>query len=279
MTNQSERDAESEIEASLRHQLNVAIRPIDPDAIARQAAAAGPGRFRGSMLAIATALIAGALTLSAITFLRPSEPPGVVETTLSPSAQPTGTPLPTPSPMASCHMPSSPTSATPAEGGTIVDESGILLVPIDEQVQATHPCEEFLQAFDQVLRLAMAHPSDFGYPWIDLATNEVVFSVVTSDGRNFAAEAKATLEVPYRIREVDWTYAQLQQIQHDVTFLLSEGVSDAELIFMVMPDQRDNRTLVVMSELSRPLLEELANRFGADAIAVRVDPNPPPAGY
>jgi hypothetical protein len=31
--------------------------------------------------------------------------------------------------------------------------------------------------------------------------------------------------------------------------------------------------------MSRPLLEELARRFGADAIAVQVDPNQPRVGY
>jgi hypothetical protein len=32
---------------------------------------------------------------------------------------------------------------------------------------------------------------------------------------------------------------------------------------------------VLEARLARPLLEELARRFGADAIAVQVDPNQP----
>ena len=170
------------------------------------------------------------------------------------------------------------TAASPSEAG-VIDPTGILIVAIGEQVQAGPEFEVLALAFDQALRLAMDHPDDFGYPWLDPATNEVIFSVATSEGRSLAENAVITVTVPYCFRAVDHSYAELQQIQDDVTYLRSEGVVDAQLIYLVMPDQRDNRTLIVMSTLSRALLEELATRFPAEAIAVQIDPNQPPTGY
>ena len=57
--------------------------------------------------------------------------------------------------------------------------------------------------------------------------------------------------------------------------LRSQGVIDAQLICQTMPDQRDNRALITISSMSRPLLEALAGRFPVDALAVEVDPNRP----
>ena len=42
---------------------------------------------------------------------------------------------------------------------------------------------------------------------------------------------------------------------------------------MTIPDYRDNRALIVISEMSRPLLDYLAEHYPADAIAVQVDPS------
>jgi len=235
--------------------------------------------LRVGLLVVATVLIAAALTLAAFQLLRPASNPVAQPGTQSPSAE--SLPTPAPSTTASCSdEPSATESGSPTDRGTFLDPSGILLVPLGEQVQAAAvKCETFNLAFDQSLLLAMAHPTYFGYPWLDPLTTEVLFSVATSEGRNLATELGPTLPIPYAVREVDHTYAELQRIQNDVTYLRSEGVVDAELIFKVLPDQRDNRTLIVMSELSRPLLDELVMRFGAEAIAVQIDPNPPPAGY
>jgi hypothetical protein len=103
--------------------------------------------------------------------------------------------------------------------------------------------------------------------------------VVTAEGRALADDAAATIAYPSRIRDVAHSYAELEQIRDDVTYLRAEGVVDAELIYIVIPDHRDNRTMIVISEMSRPLLEELARRFDPDAIAVQVDPNQPRVGY
>jgi len=41
---------------------------------------------------------------------------------------------------------------------------------------------------------------------------------------------------------------------------------------MTVPDYRDNRALIAMSALSRPLLEYLAEHYPPDALAVQADP-------
>jgi hypothetical protein len=232
------------------------------------------GRF---LIVAATALVAAVLTLGAIQLLAPRDPqtgaPGP-----SFSAPPPPSYVPTPTPTASCS--GTPPSAASPSGGSTLDPTGILLVPVGEQIQAPAACDEEQNlAFDVILRLAMAHGTDFGYPWTDPTTNELVFSVVTAEGRTLAEETGATIGFPYRIRDVTHSYAELQQIQTDVTYLRDEGVVDAELIYTVVPDQRDNRTMIVISEMSRPLLEELARRFDPDAIAIQVDPNQPRTGY
>lgn len=270
MTDRSDPDFERRLESHLSRQLDVAVRKFDPDAIALTASAPRRHPLGRALIGMATALVAGALTLAAIQLFIPSGPlsggPGP-----SSSAQLWSEPVSTPTATASCS--NVPAASISPSGSSVVDSTGILLVALGEQVQAVPACEEMAMAFDGILRLAQANTSDFGYPWIDPTTNELIFSVATAEGRALAEEAGTSLVFPYRIRDVTHSYAVLEQIQTDVTYLRDEGVVDAELIHIVIPDQRDNRTLIVISEMSRPLLEELARRFGADAIGIQVDPN------
>jgi hypothetical protein len=102
-------------------------------------------------------------------------------------------------------------------------------------------------------------------------TGELVLSAATPAGRELLATAG--VPVRYRIRDVAYGFAELQRIQVDVPHLRTEGVPDADRIFGTGPDQRDNRTIIWISAMSRPLLDALAARFPVDAIAVRVDPS------
>ncbi len=162
--------------------------------------------------------------------------------------------------------PAEPSQTASAAGN--LDPTGILLVGVGEAVQARPTSEAMAQAFDLALRFAMADPRDLGYPWLDPSTGELVLSAATGQGRTILETASFT--VPHRIRDVAHSYAELQKIQDDVTYLLAAGVTDAQLIFRITPDQRDDRTLITISRMSRPLLEELARRFGGDAIAIQV---------
>ena len=102
-------------------------------------------------------------------------------------------------------------------------------------------------------------------------SGELVLSAVTPHGRELIEAAGIT--VPHRVRDVAHGATELRRIQDDVTFLGSRGVTDAELISMTLPDHRDNRALIVISAMSRPLLEYLAEQYPVDAIAVQVDPD------
>ena len=154
-----------------------------------------------------------------------------------------------------------------------LDATGILLVGLGEQVQARPGGGALTTAFNEALLFSQAHPVDVGYPWIDLSCGELVVSAATRQGRTLLEGAR--IAVPPRIRGVAHGSAELPRIQDEVTMLRSQGVIDAQLIYQTMPDQRDNRALITISSMSRPLLEALAGRFPVDALAVEVDPNRP----
>lgn len=157
-----------------------------------------------------------------------------------------------------------------------VDATGIVLIDVGEQVQARPVTEEIAVAISDAMVLAEANGDDLGYPWIDPASGELVLSAVTPRGRDLIEAADIT--VPRRVRDVAYGATELERIQHDATFLRSRGVRGAELIYLTMPDHRDNRTLIVISAMSRPLLDYLAEHYPVDAIAVQVDAGGAPVG-
>jgi hypothetical protein len=93
---------------------------------------------------------------------------------------------------------------------------------------------------------------------------------VTQRGRDLIA---ARIAGPYRVRDVTHGAGELRKILDDATFLQDQGVPGAELIYMTVPDHRDNRALIVISSMSRPLLDYLAAHYPVDAVAVQVDPS------
>lgn len=151
-----------------------------------------------------------------------------------------------------------------------LDPTGILLVGVGERVQSGPPNQAVGQAFDVAMRMAEAKGADLGYPFIDPTSGVLVVSAVTQRGRQLLEAANFT--VAYRIRDVSHGTTELRRIQDDVTFLGARGVSDANLIFMTAPDHRDNRALIVISSMSRGLLDYLAAHYPPDALAVQVDP-------
>jgi hypothetical protein len=138
-------------------------------------------------------------------------------------------------------------------------------------VQAAPPNEELAIVFSRAKDQASANGDDLGYPWIDPATGELVLSAVTPHGRDLVAG----IATPHRVREVKHGAGELARIQDDVTTLNSLGVPDASLIIAVLPDHRDNRTLIVVRARSEPLLAALATRYPAGTLAVEIDPSGP----
>ena len=164
--------------------------------------------------------------------------------------------------------PPTPT-AVPVPTST-VDATGILIVDVEDQVQAGPVSRRLADPYSAAMQLAETNGDDLGYVWVDPETEELVLSAVTPRGR--ALIDAAGIEVPYRVRDVQFGASLLRQIQDEAPFLNSRGVPGAEHIFMTLPDHRDNRTLIVISEMSRPLLDALAEIYPAGAIAVQVDP-------
>ena len=170
--------------------------------------------------------------------------------------------------LAACTSPVPTLAPSPTSN---VDSTGILLVEIGEEVQTGPLTRRVANAFGDAMLLAEANGVDLGYPWVDPATGELVLSAATPRGRDLIEAAGIT--VPHRIRDVAHGVAELRRIQDDATFLHAQGVEGAELIYMTIPDFRDNRALIVISEMSVPLLEYLAEHYPVDAIAVQVDPD------
>jgi hypothetical protein len=164
--------------------------------------------------------------------------------------------------------------SAPAATGTAptpkLDATGILLVSAGEQVQGAPPSEDFAVALSDAMQLAEANGTDIGYPWIDPSNGVLLLSAVTPRGRDLLQVA--SFSVPHHIRDVVHGATELRRIQDEATFLRSQGVAGAELIYATSPDQRDNRALIVISAMSRPLLEYLVGHYPADALAVEMRP-------
>lgn len=79
------------------------------------------------------------------------------------------------------------------------------------------------------------------------------------------------------VRHVQFSYGQLENFKHAITFLAEDGVPDAGLIFQTAPDHLNNRIIVSVSAPSEVLFAELAKRYGTDAIAIRIDNTDGPA--
>ena len=172
-----------------------------------------------------------------------------------------------------------PALSSPAESQPST-YSGIIMLTPGERVQHGPANEEMAVAFDKAWRFAEQHANDTGYPWLDPATDELVLSAATDDGRELLEAEAIRLAVPSRIRQVTYSFAELQRIQNDASDLrLQGGVPGADLIYKTYPDHRDNRTVISIAEMNEALLNELASRFGGDALAVEVAPYPgwPPA--
>jgi hypothetical protein len=148
----------------------------------------------------------------------------------------------------------------------------ILVVRVGEQVQAIPQGEGQANAFSKAMDLAQANGADLGYPWIDPSSGALVVSAVTDHGRALAQQVG--LGIPYVIRNVAYGTAELQQIQDEASQLVGTGVPGADLIYQIMPDHRDNRTLLVIKTSSDPLLQALAARFPEGTLAIEVRPRP-----
>lgn len=137
--------------------------------------------------------------------------------------------------------------------------------------------------------LAESHPNDFGYPWDDRAKRELVISVIGPNGEALARAwmasgatytspgdvAKSTFlaqpAVPVRFRTVTRSYAQLAKLQDDLIEAFRAGLGGSGAVRSFGPDDEHNRIVIDVQFLNDEFAKALAERFGTEAIAIRVD--------
>lgn len=153
---------------------------------------------------------------------------------------------------------------------------------------ASPPSVVLAREWSNALTVAENNPDDHGYPWPDETTGQLVVSIVNSRGQESVRQwqqagvvvtrgAKSVNvrqpTVPIRVRLVKFSYAQLEAIKDEAIMLDRAGVPDASSIWRTGPDYENNRVLITVDRASGALFATLAQRYGREAIAVRIDPN------
>lgn len=123
-------------------------------------------------------------------------------------------------------------------------------------------------ALDTARKLAEQHPDDFGEPWVDPKTGQVVLGTVTGTGNRLAADqGKDVVQRP-----VTRSKAVLEKIKDGAIGEPAADVPDAQAIRMTRIDAEHNRVIVTVNTTTDAMLQALTARYGADAFAVEVDP-------
>jgi hypothetical protein len=181
----------------------------------------------------------------------------------------------------------------PSVGAQARHSTGIVLLgPIDYNAKFEPIPDPLRKAWNDAYTLAQeGYPDDFGRPWMDLTTHEVVVSAATANGAEIARRwvqsglrvglPKVTIdlsrpEVPVRIRSVQHSILGFQRLMDELIDLAREGVPGADRIYSAGPDPEHDRVIIVTDRLNDQLLEAIAARFGVEAIAVRIDPRETP---
>lgn len=185
----------------------------------------------------------------------------------------------------------------PSVGGQARHATGIVLLgPIDYDAKMEPFPDPLRKAWSDAFTLAQeGYPDDFGRPWPDLTTGELVVSAVTPNGVEIARRwVQSGLRVPspkpggpftidlprpevsVRVRSVRYSILGLQRLMDEVIDLSRDGVPGADRIYSAGPDPEHDRVIIVTDRLNDQLLEAIVVRFGVDVIAVRVDPRATP---
>jgi hypothetical protein len=140
-------------------------------------------------------------------------------------------------------------------------------------VQARPNSERQAQDLSDAQVFAQQHPDDVGYPWIDPRSDRLELSAASARGTSLLDRGRSAYSGATRIREVKYSYGDLEAIIDDIVTLSPQGVPDADVIAGVSQDHQRNRLVLWLSRPSERLLRELAKRHGTEAISVIVDPN------
>jgi hypothetical protein len=184
----------------------------------------------------------------------------------------------------------------PSPGGQGRHNTGIVLLgPIDYAKIEPFP-DRLRKTWNDAYTLAQeAYPEDFGRPWADPTTDEVVVSAATANGYEIARRwVQSGLRVPspkpggpftidlprpdvsVRIQTVRHSVLDLERLMDRVIDMSREDVPGADRIYTAGADPEHDRVIIETDRLNDQLLEAIAARFGLDAVAVRVDPRATP---
>ena len=150
--------------------------------------------------------------------------------------------------------------------------SGLALAP------GRAPCHASIDdrlglAYDRAYRLAEAHADDLGYPWDDRGNFTLVLSVVTARGRVLADQWSGLgWEVPIRIRSVTRSFAELEQIKHDLIDIARMPLPGSDDIRFTTGDSERNRVIIGVQRLTDDVAAAIVARYGTEVVAVLVDP-------
>jgi hypothetical protein len=126
-------------------------------------------------------------------------------------------------------------------------------------------------AYDRAYRFAEEYPDDLGYPWDDRGNFTLVVSVVTPRGRVLAEQWSGLgWEVPVRIRAATRSFAELEQIKHDVIELARMPIPGTEYIGMSAGDPERNRVFIGVTRLTDEVAAAIVARYGTEVVAVLV---------
>jgi len=185
----------------------------------------------------------------------------------------------------------------PSVGAQARHSTGIVLLgPIDYNARIEPFPDSLRKAWNDAYTLAQeVYPDDFGRPWMDLTTGEVVVSAATANGAEIARRwVQSGLRVPspkpggpftidlprpdvsVRIQTVRHSIRGLDRVVDGVIDLVRAGVPGADRIYSAGQDPEHDRVIIVTDRLNDQLLDAIAARFGVDVIAIRVDPRETP---
>ncbi len=135
-------------------------------------------------------------------------------------------------------------------------------------------------ALETVYALALQNRDDFGYPWLDEASQSIRVAPITDRGRALAELSRSAIPEAFdvMIQKADVSIAQLDNTADAITKLYETGLPDAARIWMTEPDHRNNRIIVSIDEPTPALLKELVAQFGVERIAIRVEAPPKSSG-
>lgn len=136
--------------------------------------------------------------------------------------------------------------------------------------------EETAQRLHELYELGMKNPTHFSYPWVDPASGEVVIDITSERGDQLAralSNGGRSAKVPQRIRTVQRSWAQFEQIRDDIVSATTSKLGpELDTIVEMEPDGPNNRLVITVDSLSKDLLAALAALYGTEAIAIRYDP-------